>query len=253
MSTKRMLTITAFGVLLIVTVIAVMFISSYLGRSDDVVPLPEPSVPPSEPIGGEIDSINRVEVTPETVQSVIPTLERPEEYSRNVQIRSFWDGGEISYSINTAVADRVTSLRSQSSVGDEKRIILTHDTIYIWYIGDPAVFTGNINSPDDWYRIADEWLMLVTFEDVLRLDSGDIIETGYIDYNDEDCIFVVYLSPLLGYRRSYYVSIELGLVVGAEEHDSSGQLVYHMTAGPTTIGEVDLAMFTLPDGTEILK
>ena len=248
-----MLIITAFGVLLVVAVLGVMFISSYIGRDDSLVLLPEPLIPPAEPDDSEFDSIDRIDVTPDSVQSVISSLSRPEIYSRNMRISSYWDGGEIEYNIQTAVSGRATSLRSLPSIGDEKRIIITQDTIFIWNSGDTAPYSANIHSTDEWYKIADEWLMLVTYEDLLNLDSNDIIDAGYAVYGDEDCIYAVCLSPLLGYRRTFYISIDLGLVIGAQDFDRDGELVYDMTALSTTVDEVDPVMFTLPDGTAVVS
>ena len=76
-----------------------------------------------------------------------------------------------------------------------------------------------------------------------------IIDAGYTEYNDEYCIYAVYLSPLLGYRRTYFLSLDLGLVIASEEVDSTGTLIYRMIAHDTVTGEADPTDFTLPDGT----
>jgi hypothetical protein len=257
MSTKRILGITIAGILLIITLVIVMLIPPYLGRTDEIITLPEPAHTPNEPNeqnGHVFNALDMVEITPETVQAVILyTLTRPEIYSRNVQIRTYWEDGDITYNIHTAVSGALTAIRSQPSVGNEKRIIITNEHIYIWYRGDTVPFISNVLTPDDWIRTADEWRMLITYEDVINLNPDDIIDAGHIVYGDEDCIYVIYLSPLFGYMRTYYVSIYSGLVIAAEERDSNGRLVYLMTARAADIGEVDIGMFTLPDSTVILS
>ena len=252
MSTKRIIGITVFGVLFIAAVISVMMLTSYLRIDNDAIPLPETPISTEPSIDTEPDTLNRVEVTRDTVQTVISqTLLRPEIYSREVIIETFWEGGHARYNITVSVADGMVSLRIMPPSGVEKRIIVTADLLYIWYTGDSIPYIGSIDSTGDGYRTADEWQMLVTYEELLELDQRSIIEAGYTEFDGKDCIYAEYLSPLLGYTRKYYVSIELGLVTGAEEYDETGALVYVMTTGECLVGETDPEAFTLPDGVAI--
>jgi len=251
MSTKRVAGITIFGVLFVIIVAGSMLLTSFMRRESDVIPLPEASASATErPAPPEQDALNRVEVTPDTIQAVISTLARPQIYSRDILIESYWDGGRVEYDVTVSVAGDMTSLRTLSSAGIEKRIIITQDTLYIWYTGDRTLYSGGLGSSGDGRRTADEWQMMVTYEDILGFDKNDIIDAGRIEYGDEDCVYVVYRSPLLGYIRTYYISINLGLVTGAEEYDETGAPVYMMTAGECA-GEVDAALFVLPDGTDL--
>ena len=254
MSTKRLIGITVIGFVLIAAVIGSMLLTTFLGRDDDeAILLPDTALAQERPNGTspEQDTPGIVVVTPETIQAVVSTLGRPETYSRVITIMSFWDGGNAEYIVDVSVSSGVTSLRTTPPAGIEKRIIVTQDNLYIWHYGDDYPFVGRPGAVGDGYRTSDEWQMLVTFEDVLNLDINDIIDAGYTVYSGEDCVFVVYNSPLLGYRREYFISLEHGLVIGAREYDERGELVYSMTAGGITIGEVDPAIFTLPDGTQV--
>ena len=253
MSIKRILGITVFGVLFIAAVIGVMLLTSFLRRDTDAILLPEPQTYP-EPSGEtEPDALNRVEVTRETVQAVVSELSRPHTYSRDVVIEAFWIGGSVKYDINVSAANGTTSLQIAAPDGVEKRIIISPEALYIWYRGDRAPYVGAISSAGDGYRTADEWQMLVTYEDLTLLDQDDIMEAGYTEFGGEYCIFAQYRSPLLGYTRVYYVSIDLGLVTRAEEYDENGELVYLMTAGDCMVEEADPAAFTLPDGTVLAE
>ena len=252
MSTKRIILITVFGVLLIVAVIGVMLLSSFLRRDNDTVQLPVAAPPIERPKEHEPDAVDSVEVTRDTIQAVISTLSRPSTYSRDVVVENFWSGGRAEYIINVYVKNGITSLRTTTPLGIDKRIVVTNDTLYIWYRGDRDFYAGIIDSTGDEHRKADEWQMLVTFEDILELDKNYIVDAGYTEYEGEDCVYAVYLSPLLGYSRTYYVSLEIGLVIAAEEYDETGELIYSMTAGESFVGDIDSAMFTLPDGTELL-
>jgi hypothetical protein len=252
MSTKRIVVITALGILLISAVIGAMFLNSFLGRDSNAIQLPDMSDPVDSPGGNEPDAIDRVVVTPDTIQAVISTLDRPPVYSREVVIERFWSGGSAENIIDVYVSNGITSLHSTSPSGLEKRIIVTSDTLYIWYRGDSDFFAGTIASTGDGNRTADEWQMIVTYEDILALNKSDIIDAGYTEYEGELCVYAVYASPLLGYTRTYYISLEIGLVIAAFEYDSDGIQVYGMIAGESFIGEIDPLMFTLPDGTDLI-
>jgi hypothetical protein len=252
MSTKRILGIAFFGVLFIVAVIGVMLLTTFLSRDNDEVQLPDISAPTERPGEPGTDALNRVEVTRETVQIVVSTLlPRPVTYSRDVLIESFWENGHAAYNINVSVDADFTSLRIIPPVGIEKRIIVTPENLYIWYRGDRAPYIGDHDSSGDEHRTSDEYQMLITFEDILGLDINYIVEADYTIYEGEECIYVVYLSPIFGYTVRYYISIDLGLVIAAEEYDETGELIYRMVAGECIVGEVDPAVFTLPDGTDL--
>ena len=253
MSVKRILGITAFGILFIAAVIGAVLLASYLRQDNDAIPLPDTSLPAESSNGTDPDAPGRVEVTTETIQAIVSELSRPDTYSRDTTIEVLWDGGNALYNISVNVTDGMTSLRITPPAGGEKRVIITRDKLYIWYTGDSTLYESSAGSAGDGYRAADEWQMLVTYEDVLQLDKKDIIDAGYTEWGGEYCLYAEYLSPLLGYMRKYYISIELGLVTGAEEYDKTGALVYTMTAGECTLGEADTAAFTLPDGTVLIQ
>jgi len=256
MSTKRILAITVIGIAIIAAALSVILLTSYLYRESEEVPLPKTPVATDRPGGSgpeASDAIDRVEVNHDTIQDVVSSINRPDIYSRDVVIESCWEGGQAVYSIRASVVDGMTALHTVPQVGVEKSIIVSRDTLYIWYKGDSQPFVGGAGSSGDETRAADEWQMLITYEDILGLDKRDIIEAGYTEYEGDDCVFAVYLSPLLGHTRTYYVSIDLGLVIAAEEKDKTGALIYNMKAGPCVIGEVDPGAFVLPDGTDLLQ
>ena len=254
MSSKRLLVITAIGVLFIAAFVGVMLLPSFFGRDSSAIPLPSDSPPPEISVAVEPDALDRVEVAWDTVQTVISqTLSRPETYSRIVTIEKFWEGGNVTYDVSVSVAGGVTSLRTLSYDGAEKRIIVTPRSLYIWYEGDTAPFIGNPDSLGDGQITADEWQMLVTYEDVLRLNEDDIIEAGHIEWGGHDCVYTVYMSPILGYTRRYYISLEYGHIVGAFEYDETGALTYRMSSGDISFDDIDPAEFTLPDGKSVIE
>ena len=252
MSIKRILGITIFGVLFIAAVIGFMLLASYLRRDNEPIPLPDTSPATQPTVNPAPDALDRVEVSKDNLQAVVSTLNRPEIYSRDMTIETYWEDGQAEYSIRISVAKGITSMSIIPPDNHEKRIIVTSDTLYIWYRGERTPYSGLISDTGDAYATADEWQMLVTYEDILRLDPESIIEAEYTELDGADCIYAQYRSELLGYVTKCYISIELGLVISAEEYDETGALVYNMSAGECVVGETDPAAFTLPDGTDLL-
>jgi len=241
MSTKRILGIAAFGVLFIAAVIGLTMLTSYFRLDDGAFALPE--TPENPPASAEThDGLRLVEVTTETVQDVIATLYRPESYSRDILVEI--DGAQVDISVS--VMHGIASMHSILPGGQARRVIVTADALYIWYDGDNIPYIGRPGPG----RGADEWQMIVTYEDVLKLAPRDILEAGTALHLGELCIYVVYRSPLLGYLRRYYISVTDGLVLGATVRDETGAIVYQMTAGP--LGDANPEAFILPDGTSVV-
>ena len=259
MSTKRILGITLFGLLFIVAVIGVMLLTLFLRRESDTIELPEIPTPTETPSIIEPDALDRVVVTTETIQAIVSSLSRPEKYSRDVLIKSYWEEDNnteykhAEYKVSVSVMYGITSLSTLPQVGIEKRIIITPNKLYIWYSGDTVPYTGDLASSGDSYRTADEWQMLVTYEDIVALNKDNIIDAGRVEYDDKDCVYAVYRSPLLNYTRTFYVSLESGLVIYAKEDDETSNTVYEMTASECKEDDVDEAAFTLPNGINLVE
>ena len=250
MSTKRLLLITFFGILFIVALISLTLLVPNFGDDGRVLQLPSPAAPLPPPVETPQDDINRIEITRENVQAVVSALERPQVFSREVTIENFWDGGQSVFQFNVSVHSGVTSIISTTPHNIYRHVIVTEHYHYIWYEGETEPFVGSIDFLGEPLRIADEWHMLPTYEDLLNLDINLIIDAGITEFEDETCIFVVYKSPLLGMIRTYYISIAHGLVIGVWEYDENGVRVYRMSSG--SIEEVDMSAFLLPDGTSVV-
>jgi hypothetical protein len=252
MSTKRLLLITLFGVLFIVALVSLTLLLPNFGDDGQILPIPEPAATPPPPAENQQDDINRIEITRENVQAVVSALERPQEFSREVVVENFWDGGQSVFHFNVSVHSGVTSIIStpQQDNGRTRRVIVAQNYHYIWYEGEDEPFIGTIDFIGDPLRIADEWHMLFTYEDLLTLDASLIIDAGITEFEGEYCIFVIYESPLLGMLRTYYISITHGLVVAVSEYNQDGIQVYRMSSG--SLEEVDMYAFLLPDGTSVV-
>lgn len=182
------------------------------------------------------------EVTPKTVQSVIRrTLSRAESYSRTITVSDFWDGGESSTELFIWVDNGSTRIRLDSG-SDIKNILLTDGQLFIWYDNKNGVYTASTN---DSKSEADVWLRCLTYEDVLSLPVSSITGAGYIEYAGESCIYAEYNSDNFGYLNVVYVSVNTGLLMGAETFDGD-TCIYRMTSGTPDISAPNSHMFTPP-------
>ncbi|MDR2356471.1 MAG: hypothetical protein LBD92_00070 [Oscillospiraceae bacterium] len=251
MSSRRMLAVTIGGVALIALIIAFSALSSLLFHGPREFRLPgaqdSPPQQSSDVTGDARSGMTRVDVTVDNIQDVIRMLRRPESYSRDIMAESFWRGGNAAYNIGVTVMDGVTAMHSSSGGGAVKNIVVTDDTLYIWYNGDAAPYAGARDSAGDARRTADEYQMLITYEDILSLDRGELTDAGYVEYAGALVLFAEFRSGALGYVTRCYVSPELGLIVAAEQYDGD-TLIYKMTAGACSVGEQDERAFDLPGG-----
>lgn len=103
---KRNLNWITWGFVALAVVIVALMLSRSLHRSAHIT-LPEPGSGPdvSENSAGASDGLlTLVEITPETVQLAIASLERPERYSRTVTVEQFWKGGSGRYDTTVTVS-----------------------------------------------------------------------------------------------------------------------------------------------------
>lgn len=185
----------------------------------------------------------KVEVTPETVQSVIATLVRSDSYYRELTVETFWETGSSAIQVQAWTDGGWTRTRKVLPSGAIRNDLIGEDTHYYWYEGsqDYCTVPADLLSADLSQR-------LPTYETVLALDSSTITAAGYESRSEIPCVFVeVTLEE--GVVERYWISVDSGLLVSAET-DYSGQTVYRMTAyaAVTTPCPTD-ASFALPDGT----
>lgn len=187
----------------------------------------------------------QVDVTPETVQSIIASLSRPDSYYRELTVETLWNGGSHSTSVQFWQDHGWSHTRQILPSGAVRHDLTGEETTYYWYEGSESYRTF----PADEYS-ADLTQRIPTYEDVLSLDPATITQTGYERKDVWPCVYLqVQVSDTVSER--YWVSTDTGLLVSAER-EQNGQLVYRMTAYtqvqtpcPTT------ASFALPDGTEL--
>ncbi len=238
--------------LLITVVILVAVFSSFglvfFQRQPPQVTLPTATPTPTDDLspsgapgpGGDVT----VEVTADTVQSVVETLSRPDSYYRELTLETFW--GEESSATTQAqvwVDGGYTRVDASLSDGTIEHSLVGDGTRYRWYNSEHEYFSAPEREGD-----ADLMQHIPTYEDILALDKTSITSTGYERKGGLDCVYVEAEQPDLGYLERYWVSVEQGLLVAAETVKGE-QTVLRMSAYSVEIPVRSTARFALPDGT----
>lgn len=244
--------------LLIALVMVVAILSSFGlnifsgDRPEIVLPTPVPSGM-VDPDGDDPNAGNvlPVEVTTDTVQSIIATLERPENYYRTItievatgqeQVGSFyaqvWVDGEWT---------RVDMTQPLQPMGTQYTIIHSdretgEGTLYRWYGSNINVKSWPVGAaaPDLAQHIP-------TYEDVLDLAPEQIVGADFEERNAMSCVYVETSVDEFGYLERYWISADNGLLVGAET-EKDGQVVLSVSATDADVLQQE-GDYTLPDGT----
>ena len=192
------------------------------------------------PSAADDPGVRVIEVTPDTVQTVIAMLQRADNYSRTLTAQNFWNGGSATTEIAVRVRGENVRLAISGSTGIVKHVLIRGGEEWIWYSDGGGVWHGSAKDGD-----ADAYQTLLTYEDVLLLDKSKILDAGYTDYNGESCIFVRYAAGALGYEHLCYISDATGLLMGAETYDGN-MLVYSLRSSDPDISTPGDEFFTEP-------
>ena len=246
--------------LLIVLVMGVAMFSGFgltlFGGSEVEIVLPTP-IPSGSGTGegpGESGWVEDVRVTPETVQNVIATLARPENYSRTVTVEmAAGEDRTGTYTASVLVDGAWTSVwldhDAYRSVGEQRTILYLdpetgEGTLYRWYGTGGEVVSWPVERGED-----DLAQHIPTYEDVLELDPDSIVDAGFVVRDGVPCVYVEAQVEELGYLERYWVSTENGLLIAAETSED-GVVVLRMSSTEAEVLQTaDEERFTLPDGT----
>ena len=86
----------------------------------------------------------------------------------------------------------------------------------------------------------------------MALPTEWIAAADYRSLEDINCIYVETVPDESGYVDRYWVGVDTGLLVAAERTQDE-TVVYRMAALSVELGGVDMAAFTLPDGTVLYE
>lgn len=227
-----------------ITVFAAVFVS--FGLPSLAGDIPEVTLPDVSQEGtGETGSGPlTVEVTPDTVQSVIATLARPESYYRELSVILFWSGGAQSDEDQVQIWADGGYLKTAINTGGTVQHRLVGDgKLFLWYAGDRT--WKELPAQTDTADLAQR---IPTYEDVLALDPGQITAAGYEKKNGKDCIYVEVPNHSLDSLDRYWIETATGLLSAFETLEEE-QTVYAV-AETTFQAPLEAGVtFALPDGT----
>ena len=193
----------------------------------------------------QAEPISKVDVTPTTVQDVIETLYRPESYMRTITLTTFWSGGQGTTMVESYIHEGCARFDMFLPGGQIRHTIRTPELTCIWYNQERKVSSVRTG---DFSEDAEQWIP--TYEDLLNVNKKDIIDAGYVDYQDIDCIYAMTEKDADGYSERYWISVDNGLLVAAERLQEE-TVIYRMEALATVVGIPDTERFTLPNGTVV--
>ena len=200
---------------------------------------PEVTADPSASDQGGIP----VEVTAETVQSIIASMSRYQSYSRTITIQYSWTGGSGTITAQVRADGGWSRCDTLLASGVTERSIVGDGRLWYWYDEDSQVMESTADR-----RSQDLLQYIPTYEDVLELDPSQIADAGYEEKDGTRCIYVEVYREEQGYLERYWISVSSGLLTAAET-EKDGMVVYAMSSGqlisPLSGGD---GAFTLPDG-----
>lgn len=183
-----------------------------------------------------------VEVTPDTVQSVVATLSRPESYSRALTVTLYWgEEGKGDQQVQMWADSGWVKTAVTSGSGVQHRLV-GDDKLRLWYDGD----TDWKEIPAD-SRTQDLAQHIPTYEDVLSAGKEDITKASYVTRDGKDCIYVEVRQEGSDASDRYWIETATGLLAFCETVEGE-KTVYAMEETEYSAPLEDTAVFTLPDG-----
>jgi hypothetical protein len=210
-------------------------------RLPDTDTVPDQSVEDTEQAD---DALTVIEITPDTVQTAVATLARPNVYQRTVTVEQFWNGGSAAYETMVTVNEAWTRTDRTMPDGRVRHTIIGPETVYVWYNSEKNFYSGPTGEIS-----ADHEQAIPTYETILDLSADQIVAADYRDFSGIPCIYVEAAS-LEEHTVRYWVSVDTGLLVAAEKLIQN-ETVYRMGALTADLTDPSAEAFLLPDGTVV--
>ncbi|MBR2928657.1 MAG: hypothetical protein IKC24_05830 [Oscillospiraceae bacterium] len=228
----------------VLTVLIVVLLALNSVRRSAHIHLPEADVQQGTESGNmDGSAIHQIMVKPDTVQSVIATLQRSDQYSRSVTVEQIWSGGSGISSSDIYVMGGWTRVDTHGTDGSVRHSLTDGEKTYIWYDDETTYFSGAAGSFS-----ADNEQSIPTYEDILAVAQEEIFAADYRSYSGTDCIYVE-TRVSAQTKLCWWVSVSTGLLTAAEKYEGD-LLVYRMSAAESS-DSVLADYFVLPDGTAL--
>lgn len=227
-------------VLLVLTAAVIVYALFFMGRDVETSSVSLPTDGPDSGVEATASNeLSLVVITPENVQAVLAELSRVESYSCTETIEDYWHDGSSTSQIQIWVANGRTRIRSNIG-GSVRNVLISDGMLYIWLDSVSQLYARSYSGS------ADAWMRSLTYEDVLELDTDDILSAGYRQYSGYECIYVEYMDGSDTYVNRIYVSVADGLLVGAEAYEDD-VLTYRMYISDLDLSTPDTSLFIPPD------
>ena len=229
--------IWAFAAIALI-VAAVIFI--FFSQPQNIPSVILPTAQPTASLAPDDNDRNGLELTvaPDTVQAVIKTLTRVENYQRTLMVSTFSSAKNSSSTLQVWAKGESFRIISQTN-NEIKNILIDGDELWIWYDSQDEVFHGET------FGSSDEYQRIMTYEDFLLLDESVILDAGYESYNGEICIWAKYVTSPFNYTNLIRVSVTSGLLMSTETY-SGDTLIYSMSSDLPDISTPDDNVFMVP-------
>ena len=248
MERKKLIIFSIAAAAGIIAAVVAVFVLMNLSFKTPAVRLPEATSNVSDNSGSggtgadEQNSVLYAQLRPDTVQYMLNTIQKPESYSMEYTVESFWDGGSGVFDVKVYVRNGVFRV-SQDAGTYRRECIFTPEEYYIWYHArrDAGVSSDAMDSAVQ---------MSGSYDALMELDSELIHQTAYEEFGEAYCVFVSAETGEYGYRSEYYISLDTGLLLKQEIYDGE-RIIYRMTAESAELSAPNDEYFVLPDGSTV--
>lgn len=188
-----------------------------------------------------LDYLEKVEVDKSNIKLIIEALQRPETYHISANSTIYYSGGQSSMAAEGYIYGS-TSRTIVYGDGTRQNCLIDGEIVYIWPEGLATYYSGKKGDFSE-----DDYIYIPTYEKILSFEDDAILNADYSLYNDRYCLYVEVYEELSGYRSLYYISVENGLLIGAQSFEGE-ELVYSLSCDVLDMPESFGDIFTLPDG-----
>ena len=255
MSPKKMSGKTVWIVCLtaaaLAVVIIVLFANQFLGKQQQNIVLPSPTV--EVPVDHDPETPTQddfLNVTNENVLTALQSISRPSSYHQTYTVTVGSDENQAVKTVELWVNGNL--LRAEtSSDGQPTRVLVSNgDTARLWYEGSETVLSIQLEdglSKEDLLNLPDS-------DAFLQLDQTQVVDSDYLVLEDSQvqCIYVC-TQEENGDTTRHWVSLENGLLYQSDVLENSNQVYvirqtqYELLAA----GDESFAdRFVLPDGSD---
>ena len=195
---------------------------------------------------GNLEMLESVKIDRSNIKKLVEAMRRPDQYHISAGSTVYHSAGQSTTGTEGYISGELSKVVAFDQNGQsQKHCILTAEKAYIWGEGSGTwheCSRGNFEVDDE--------LVIPTYEKILELDEENIVNADFSLYNEIYCVFVETVDPVSSYRNLYYISVNDGLLVGAQSFEGD-MLVYSLSVSVLDMPQDTNGIFSLPDGTVV--